>query len=329
MRQVSAGKYRRYAGLKWYQRWFDIKTLLLNLRDVRRTLKGYREAKNLLRELKPDGLLIKGGFVAVPLGRAAAKLGVPYLTHDSDSVPGLANRLIAGQAAVHATGMPAELYSYPQTKTIYTGIPVSDAFTKVTPSLRAVYREALGLSGCSRVITVVGGSQGAGQLNQDMVSLAGRLMQRFENLGIVHVAGRAHETEVRKRYNEELLADEARRVVVQGFIGTIYQSQGAADVVITRAGATQVAELSLQALPIIVVPGLLAGGHQDKNAAFLEGKGAALQVRHADAEGLYAAIELLLTDKDKAASLGAGLHALAKPEAAKELAVTTLGVLEK
>jgi UDP-N-acetylglucosamine--N-acetylmuramyl-(pentapeptide) pyrophosphoryl-undecaprenol N-acetylglucosamine transferase len=326
--QVSAGKYRRYSGLTWYQRLFDIKTLLLNMRDVTRTVLGYVEAKKILKKLSPDAILIKGGFVAVPIGRAAAKLKIPYITHDSDSTPGLANRLISTDATVHATGMPAELYSYPADKTVYTGIPVSDNFKKVTSTLKTSYRANLGLQECQQVITIVGGSQGAGQLNDDMLKIAGRLMQKFPQLGIIHVAGKAHESVVREHYSKELRADEFKRVVVQGFVSTIAESQGAADVVVSRAGATQIAELAIQALPVIVVPGQLAGGHQDKNADYLESLGAVMNIAHANSEALFDAITLLLTDSLRSDQLRAEIHKLAKPHAARELATITRQIIK-
>ncbi len=290
-------------------------------------LVGYIEAKRLLRELRPDVLLIKGGFVAVPMGLAAARLKIPFITHDSDSTPGLANRIISRWATLHATGMPAELYNYPRDKTIYTGIPVSADFRKVSPSLRATYRESLGLSGCSKVITIVGGSQGAGQLNEDMVKIASRLMQRYEGLGIVHVAGQAHAASVKRRYGKELLADELRRVVIEGFVPDVHIYQGAADVVISRAGATQVAELAMQALPIVIVPGKLAGAHQDKNAAYLTTKQAALTAPHGDADRLYDLLNELLSDIPRQRALSDSLHGLAKPDAARELAKVTLDIV--
>ncbi len=310
--------------MQWYRRWFDVGTLALNTRDVGRTVKGYTEAKRLLKEQRPDVLLIKGGFVGVPMGRAAASLGIPYITHDSDSVPGLANRLISKQAKLHATGMPAELYSYPKDRTVFTGIPVSEKFKKVSPELRDSFRKALGLEGCTQVVTIVGGSQGADQLNRDIISIAGRLMERFDTLGIVHVAGKAHEDGVRRAYDKELLADEARRVVVKGFTSDIDACQGAADVVVSRAGATQVAELALQALPVIVVPGQLAGGHQQKNADYLVSTGSALQVSFGDAEQLLQELSTLLTDPAARKQLSDNLHKLAKPDAAKELAALTI-----
>lgn len=317
---MRAGKFRRYGGLKWYQCWFDIRTLLLNIRDVFRTLIGYIEAKKLLKELKPDIILIKGGFVAVPVGLAAARLKIPFVTHDSDTTPGLANRIISRWATRHATGMPKELYTYPANRTVYTGIPVADKFRKVSPSLRASYRNQLGLGACRQIITVVGGSQGAGQINEDIATILPRLMQKHEGLGLVHIAGSSHEKAVIRRYESELLAEERRRVVVKGFATDVDACQGAADVVVSRAGATQMAELSLQALPVIVIPGRLAGGHQDKNAAYLEKKEVARLVAYGDAEGLYSTLDMLLTDTDARKKLGENLHRLAKPHAARELA---------
>jgi UDP-N-acetylglucosamine--N-acetylmuramyl-(pentapeptide) pyrophosphoryl-undecaprenol N-acetylglucosamine transferase len=329
VRQVSAGKYRRYAGLKWYERWFDIKTLVLNVRDIYRTLMGYRQAKRLLSELKPDSLLIKGGFVAVPVGKAAAKLNIPYLTHDSDSTPGLANRLISNRAALHATGMPADLYSYPKEKIVYTGIPVSGKYKKLTSSRKATYREGLGLSGSSHVVTVTGGSQGGGQLNADVVAAVAVLMEEFPVLGVVHVAGAQKLKGVEEAYQKTLSPTQLKNVVLKGFANDLEVCTGAADVVVSRASATTLAELALQSQAVIVVPGLLSDGHQDKNAAYLAEKSAAAVVGYGDAKGLERAIRELLQSPEKRGLLSGNLHRLAKPHAARELATATLRIAEQ
>lgn len=324
--QVSAGKYRRYAGLKWYQRWFDVKTLMLNTRDVWRLYVGYIEAKRLLKELKPDMLFFKGGFVAVPVGKAAAKLGIPYVTHDSDSVPGLANRLIAKSAKRHATGMPIDMYDYPAETAIYTGIPVSEKYKRLNSSLKATYRDALGLSSCSYVITVTGGSQGGEQLNNDVVVAVKSLVQKFPGLGVVHIAGSAKEKTVREAYAKALSADQLRMVVIKGFTNELEVCTGAADVVVSRASATTLAELSLQAQAVVVVPGRLSGGHQDKNAAYLEKKAAAALVQYGDAAGLESTLADLLSAPGKRASLAENLRRLAKPQAAKDIASLLIGL---
>jgi UDP-N-acetylglucosamine--N-acetylmuramyl-(pentapeptide) pyrophosphoryl-undecaprenol N-acetylglucosamine transferase len=326
--QVSAGKYRRYAGLKWYQRWFDIKTLLLNVRDVGRTLKGKRQARKLLKELRPDILLIKGGFVAVPMGLAAGSLGIPYITHDSDSTPGLANRLISKKAAIHATGMPAELYSYPKDRTVYTGIPLSDKFQHVTAAMRDDYRKELGISE-DFVITVVGGSQGGERLNKDVVAISKNLMERFPSLGILHIAGEQKAEDTEAAYSAKLSDAEQGRVRVKGFVDNPQTYTGAADVVISRAGATVTAELALQGVPMIMVPGQLAGAHQAENADFFVAREAALKAEYGDSEGLFNAVISLLVDEDKRRKLALNLNAMAKPRAARELAELTLETARK
>jgi UDP-N-acetylglucosamine--N-acetylmuramyl-(pentapeptide) pyrophosphoryl-undecaprenol N-acetylglucosamine transferase len=322
--QIRAGKYRRYAGLPWWKKVVDIKTLLLNIRDVFYLLVGYREARGLLKQLKPDAILIKGGFVAVPVGWAASKFGVPYITHDSDSTPGLANKIIAKNAVIHATGMPKELYDYPIKSTIFTGIPVSGNFKKVTPALRASYREKLGLSGCSNVIAVVGGSQGAEQLNNDMISISTNLMNKYQSLGIVHIAGNSHKKDIRKRYDDQLLSNERRRIIVEGHVDNMFELSGASDLVITRAGATSIAEFSLQSLPLILVPGKLAGGHQDKNAKYFVKKGAAVEVKYGNKEDLLKKISELLDNSKSRIELSRELFQISKPSASKELAEITL-----
>lgn len=322
--QIPAGKYRRYGGRTLLQKAVDIETAALNIRDIFRTYHGYRQARKLIKEFKPDVMLVKGGFVAVPMGAAASRLGVKFLTHDSDSVPGLANRIISRWASLHATGMPAELYSYPSETTRYTGIPVSDDFVVVTNDLRKNYRQDLGIGHCKYVITIVGGSQGGDQLNRDMVEISGRLFEQFEGLGIIHIAGQAHQDKVQQIYNDLLPTEFATRVVVDGYVNDVHKRQGAADVVVTRAGATVTAELAVQSLPVVFVPGQLAGGHQAKNAEYFASHKAALVAPFGDAKALHSHIESILNDKKLADEMAGNLSKFAKVDAASQLAKLTI-----
>ncbi len=319
--QVSAGKYRRYAGQSRLQKLFDIETLLLNVRDVVRTLRGCLQARRLLKRERPDAILVKGGFVAVPMGLAAAWLKIPFITHDSDSTPGLANRIIGRWAHMHATGMPAHLYAYPEKSTVYTGIPIASEFKKVSKAQQTKYRQQLGLSSKGMVITVMGGSQGGKQLNEDVVALSRELFDQLEGLGVVHIAGSKHLAAVRAAYKKALTKEQLKQVVVKGFVDNPAMHTGAADIVVTRASATALAELSLQAKAAILVPGLLADAHQHKNAAYLTQKHAALQAAPGDKDALRSALVMLLTDEDMRKSLAVQLHSLARPEAAHQLAV--------
>jgi len=300
-----------------------------NVRDVGRTTKGYKQARKLLKDIKPDVVLVKGGFIGVPIGLAASSLKIPFLTHDSDSIPGLANRIISKWAKLHATGMPAELYEYEKSKTIYTGVPVSDSYEYVNKEKQTEYKKKLGVGDCKLIIGVIGGSQGGSQLNEDVLSLVGRLMNTYKDLGILHIVGPANEDQMKKAYKSELLADENRRVLVKGFVNDAYLYTGAADVVISRASATVTAELAIQGKAVVLVPGQLAGDHQAKNAKALTGAGQARMAVYGDAEGLYKEVSELLSNESERNSLAKKLNELAKPHAARELAELTLNLAEK
>jgi UDP-N-acetylglucosamine--N-acetylmuramyl-(pentapeptide) pyrophosphoryl-undecaprenol N-acetylglucosamine transferase len=329
VRQISAGKLRRYGGQSLLRTIFDVRTNFLNFRDVFSTAAGYFQAKKMLEEERPDGIIFKGGFIGVPVGKAAARLGIPYITHDSDTVPGLANRLIAKKAVRNATGMPAEFYGYPEGKKVFTGVPISKEYKHISHQQMRAFRTELGLGDCRQTITVIGASSGAEQLNNDILSIAGRLMQNHEGLGILHITGRPHEQAVIQGYARELLADERKRVVVQGFVNDAHRYVGASDVVISRASATVMAELAVQGKPTIMVPGMLAGDHQTVNAQHMSESKAVLYVKNADAEGLYEAIHTLLTDHVQADELAEHLHAFAKPHAARELAELAVATFAK
>lgn len=136
---VRAGKFRRYHG-EGLRQLLDLPTMFKNIRDAFYVVAGIWQSRKLLKRLQPSVVFVKGGFVGVPVGLAAAQLKIPYVTHDSDAIPGLANRIIARWAAIHAVALPAEVYAYPPAKTVTTGIPLQADFSPVTDSLRSQYR---------------------------------------------------------------------------------------------------------------------------------------------------------------------------------------------
>src|SRR5690606_12676531 len=124
------------------------------------------------RKHRPDALFVKGGFVGVPLGLAAAMLKIPYITHDSDAVPGLANRLIARWAKAHAVAMPKEAYGYPANKTFHVGTPIASVYEPVTADRQARYKKSFGLPKTAKVLLVTGGGLGAKRLNVAVAKVA-------------------------------------------------------------------------------------------------------------------------------------------------------------
>ena len=321
---VRAGKFRRYHG-EGFKQLLDIPTWFKNIRDVFYVLIGLYQSRRLLKQIQPDIIFVKGGFVGVPVGLAAASLHIPFITHDSDAVPGLANRIISRWAAKHAVALPPEVYSYPASKTVMTGIPLQADFTPVNASLKAKYRAKLKLPPKAKVLFIIGGGLGSQRINEAVAAAAPHLLREFPDLYIIHGAGRANEAAMQAAYTEKLSQAEQGRLEVRGYINEVYRYSGAADVIITRAGATNLAEFALQGKACVVVPSpFLAGGHQMKNARYLEEQGAALVLDEvavsADPNRLAAQVSDLLSHPDHQRELGARLAKFAKPDATRELA---------
>lgn len=323
---VRAGKFRRYHGESWLRQLLDVPTVAKNLRDLVYILIGLWQSFWLLRQLKPAVIFSRGGFVSVPVCLGGAARRIPYITHDSDSTPSLANRIIARWARLHAVALPVELYPYPPDKTITVGVPVSSDYQPVTAALQKSYRSEIKLSGAKYVLLITGGGNGADQLNRAVVSNAAYLLKRYPGLAIVHIAGRALKTAVREAYDEALEPEARQRVIVKGFINDLYRYSGAADVVIARGGATNLAEFAVQAKACIIVPSKQLIWNVKNTDALVE-RGAALKLTEAQSEQerrLALMVSELFDDEKKRQALSKALAELAKPDAAKRLATLVI-----
>jgi UDP-N-acetylglucosamine--N-acetylmuramyl-(pentapeptide) pyrophosphoryl-undecaprenol N-acetylglucosamine transferase len=324
---VSAGKFRRYHGEGWKQ-LLDLPTQVKNIRDAFRVLKGTFQSYFLLRKLQPSIIFTRGGFVSVPVALGGKLNGIPYFTHDSDSIPSLANRLIARWAELHAVALPEEIYPYPRSKTKTVGIPLAEEYKHVTPAIQEKYRKELGLDTFKQMLFVTGGGNGARDLNEAVIDNAAYLLKRYPELCIVHVAGRIHESVTKTAYDAKLPPEARKRVTVHGFLSGLYKYIGASDVIISRAGATNLAEYAAQGKCCIIVPAeQLVGGHQIENAKVLEQRGAIVLMTQAQADQerrLATVVGELLDNEAKRADLSNHLHEFARTDAAKELAVLLL-----
>lgn len=321
---IFAGKFRRYHTEGWRQ-LLDVKTVFLNLRDLSYLGIGFIQSLFLLARLKPWVIFIKGGFVGVPVGMAAALQKRPFVTHDSDSIPGLANRIVGRWARAHATGMPANFYPYPPEKTVYTGVPVQAGFQPVTSKERASFRHDLELPIDGRVLFVTGGGLGAVRLNNYIADLAPRLLTTYQDLTILHAAGHTGYGDLLAGY-AQLDTSLRSRIIVKDFITNLHTYSGAADVVVMRAGASAFAEMAVQGKPCILVPNAyLTGGHQSKNADAYAREDAASVVTEVEIEQqgttmLYQAITVLFDDTAERNKLALNIAKFAVPDAAERLA---------
>lgn len=324
---VPAGKFRRYHGETLLAHIADFRTVGLNVRDFFRALAGIGYARKILKQIKPDVIFSKGGFVAVPVGIAANLLRIPIITHDSDTVPGLANRIVGRFARIHATGMPASYYKYPKESIHYVGIPLDERIKAVSASTQARFKKELGLPADSLLLLIGGAGLGARDINNKALAITADLLERFNNLYIIHIAGQQHEKVVAAGYGSAVKSSK-ERVKILGFTPDFYKYTGAADLIITRAGATTIAELAAQKKAVILIPAPhLTGGHQLKNADGLAKSRSVLIVANDAAPArLLKVVTDILRDDAARQALANNLGGLAKIDAADKLAELLLKV---
>ncbi len=323
---IPAGKFRRYHGESLLAHLIDLRTLALNGRDFFRVLAGIGYARKYLKQLKPDVVFSKGGFVAVPVGMAARLLKIPIVTHDSDAVPGLANRIVGRFAAVHATGMPASHYKNPKKSIHYVGIPLDERIKPVNQAMQTKFKKALKIPADSLALLIGGAGMGAKDVNNKILAITTDLLKLFPNLYIIHIAGQKHQEQVEKAYR--ITGADLKRIKVLGFTPEFYKYTGAADLIISRAGATTIAELAAQKKAVILIPAPhLTGGHQLKNASELAKNKAVLVVDNdAPPDELLAVVSEILEDQAARRKLADNLGGLAKTDAADKLAELLLKV---
>ncbi len=318
VKRIHAGKLRRYHRVSMWRQLSDLPTLFKNIRDVFITLVGFFQSLWLLFRYKPDVVFTKGGFVCVPLGLAAKMLGIPLVIHDSDAHPGLANRILSRWATTIATGSPVEFYPYPPEKTHYVGIPVDPAFRPVSDAKQRELKAELGFHDLSKpLIVVTGGGLGARTINRAVVSIAPQLV---EHAAIYHITGTLVYSEVMS-HAPELIDYQIVPFISTGMAPVL----GAADIVVSRVGATTMQELAALAKAVVMVPNpYLTGGHQLKNASVYEQTDAAVTVDEQELERnpqvLRKALENLLGDEARRKALGKTLHTFSRPEAALDMA---------
>lgn len=301
------------------QRPWTLATALAHLaHEERRLAKAFRDDP----ALKPDVAIGFGAYVELPLMRAAKRLHIPIALHEQNSVPGLANKQSARDAALIAIAQPsvADVFRRAGAREDairFTGNPVR---RQVLDGDRARGRAALGVPEDATLLVVFGGSLGAHHLNERMASLKQELLA-IPNLHILHSTG-ADDFEA-TRDALALTPEEAERYRVQSYIEGMGDVLAAADLVLSRAGASSIAEIAALAVPSVLVPYPFAtADHQTTNAHLLTDAGAAVMFKDADIDGRPFADELLglIADPARRAQMHEAARGLNQAEAAEHLA---------
>ena len=316
---IVSGKLRRYHHLTWWQQLLKVRTIVLpNLIDMIRVVGGLFQSLFKLIVWRPDVVFTKGGFVCLPIGCAARILHIPLVIHDSDAHPGLTNRILGRFATRIGTGAPLKYYTYPPKISRYVGVPIMDGFIPYDKQRRIEMKRKLGFGGHRPLIVVTGGGLGARRIN---VAVARNLTKLLSRCDVMLISGEAQYDELRATTMPDTSHYQLKPFVSQGMA----MIEGAADIAVSRAGATTLLELAALAKPTILIPnGYLSGGHQLKNAAVYAEKGAVLVVDENELERrpelLLDAVFNLLADPHHMDEMGEAFRRFAKPHAARDMA---------
>lgn len=224
---ISSGKLRRY---------FDVK----NFTDPFRVLKGFMEAKKLMKELKPDVVFSKGGFVTVPVVIAASRRKIPTFIHESDMTPGLANKICIPFATKVCCNFPETISNLPKDKAVLTGTPIRQELLTGSKEKGLAFT---GLSPDKPVILIIGGSLGATAVNEAVRSILPELLEDFQ---VVHLCGKDKLDENLKNTKGYVQYEYIKKELADLF--------ALADIVISRAGANAICELSALNKPNLLIP---------------------------------------------------------------------------
>lgn len=254
---ISSGKLRRY---------FDIK----NFTDPARIIKGYTEAAKIMKRVKPDVIFSKGGFVTVPVVLAAKRKKVPCVLHESDISPGLANRLCIPSATAVCANFPETLSHLPEEKAHLTGSPIRK---ELFSGNRLNGLDFCGFSTDKPVILVIGGSLGSVRVNEAVRDILPELLEKYQ---VIHLCG--------KDKVDESLVDVEGYAQFEYIQKELCDLLGAADLVISRAGANAICELLALHKPNILIPLSLEASRGDQilNAESFEKQGFSYVIREED-----------------------------------------------
>ena len=288
-------------------------------------LSGVLKSLSIIRNFRPDVVVGLGGYVCVPVAAASFLRGVPVLLHEQNATPGLANRLLAKRAKAVAISYSSSKKYFSGAKRVFlTGNPVRKEITRPPGK---DYNE-FGLDPARKTIFIFGGSRGAQRINQAAIE-AYLLFRDCKNLQIIHSTGMMNFEHVTDAVAG--LKHQSDQIIYHcySYLDQIGLAYSVADLVICRAGATTLAEVTTLGKPSVLIPYPYAtDDHQRKNAEALRNSGAATLISDEELNGqtLYEEAARIVFDDDLLNEMSAAARNLGRPNAARELADLVIGI---
>ena len=294
---------------------FDRKHVLRNVTVLARLFKSMRLARKILKDFKPDIAIGVGGYASGPMLKEAQKQGIPTLLQEQNSYAGVTNKLLAAKADSICVAYEGMERFFPKEKIVLTGNPVRRNLLDcgATPEQA---RQAMGVDPNKQTILIIGGSLGARTINNAIMAGLGKISEAY-GVQVIWQTGKIYDQQCR----EALVASGVKNVVQMPFISNMDMAYRAADLVVSRAGASSISELQLLGKAAILVPSPnVAEDHQTKNAQALVSRDAAIMVTDADAaDNLVDTMLDAVVNTDMLIHLGQNVEKMALRDAAEHI----------
>ncbi|MDU5335656.1 undecaprenyldiphospho-muramoylpentapeptide beta-N-acetylglucosaminyltransferase [Enterococcus sp.] len=293
---------------------FKRKLSLDNVKTVQLFLESIKRSKEILREFKPDIVIGTGGYVSGSVVYAAARMKIPTIVHEQNSVPGITNKFLSRFVDRVGICFPDAAQYFPENKTVLVGNPRAQ---EVVTSGKSEVLEQYGLLPEVPTVLIFGGSQGALKINQAVIQALPKFSQK--EYQILYASGDRYYNEISERFDIDKIS---RNLSLQPYIKNMTDVMANVDLLIGRAGATSIAELTALGLPAILIPSpYVTNDHQTKNAQSLVNAGAVNMITDADLTGetLVSAVDEIMGDSERRLAMAAASRKEGIPDAAERL----------
>ena len=295
---------------------FDRKHLMRNIKVLYRAAQSRRMAKKIVREFNPQVAVGVGGYASGPTLSACEALGIPILLQEQNSYAGVTNKLLSRHADKICVAYDNMERFFPASKIILTGNPVRQELLSINVS-REVAIKSFGLDPSKKTILIIGGSLGAKTINDSVLTHLNLIRQ--SHVQFIWQTGKFYSEQI---HTELEKSEKLENIYVSDFIADMAKAYKAADLVISRAGASSISELCLLGKPCILVPSPnVAEDHQTKNAQALAQKDAAIYLKDSEARmALLPKAVSTVNEPERLVSLSRNIVTMAHPDAARTIA---------
>ena len=315
--------------ITYLSRGHHLRDVKYNLNTLKNVITAEREAMQIMRDFRPNAVIGTGGYVCYPVLKAAQKLHIPTAVHESNAVPGLTTKLLAGGMDSIMVGFEESRQYYPDpSRVTVTGTPVRGAFSCYTKD--SAKRE-LGLAPEQPLVVSVWGSLGAQHMNEIITDML-PLMRGQRDFRLIHSIGKLYTERVSEKLKAAQIAPDECNAELREYIYDMPRIMAAADLILCRAGASTLAELTYMGKPVIIVPSPnVTNNHQEKNARVLENAGGAKVFLEGefDAKALLEQVRGLLENEAEREQMAKAMSGLAVRDATDRICDIILGIARR